>query len=183
MDPADGERPGEAPAEYYPSAFETDVVLTDGATAHVRPIRPDDGALLTAFHARQSPQSIYYRYFSPRPRLSEQDVERLTHVDYVDRFALVVLLAGELIGVARYDRWRHRSEAEVAFFVDDALVLTTTAPSHTANGFSFGDGVSASGNNGDASWDFVRVSQVPEPSTGILLAIGLLWLGRRQRSH
>lgn len=120
MDPADRERPGEAPSEYYPWAFETDVVLTDGATAHVRPIRPDDGALLTAFHARQSPQSIYYRYFSPRPRLSAQDVERLTHVDYVDRFALVVLLAGELIGVARYDRWRHRSEAEVAFFVDDA---------------------------------------------------------------
>ena len=69
---------------------------------------------------RQSPQSIYYRYFSPRPRLSESDLERFTHVDYVDRFALVALRGGELIGVARYDRWRHRSEAEVAFFVDDA---------------------------------------------------------------
>jgi acyl-CoA synthetase (NDP forming)/RimJ/RimL family protein N-acetyltransferase len=119
MDPVDGARPGEAPAG-YPEAFETDVVLADGATAHVRPIRPGDGALLTDFHARQSPQSIYYRYFSPRPRLSERDVERLTHVDYVDRFALVAVRADELIGVARYDRWRLRSEAEVAFFVDDA---------------------------------------------------------------
>lgn len=119
MDPVEAADPGARPAD-YPHAFETDVVLTDGATAHVRPIRPDDGALLLDFHARQSPQSIYYRYFSPRPRLSEKDVERLTHVDYVDRFALVALRAGELIGVARYDRWRHLGEAEVAFFVDDA---------------------------------------------------------------
>ena len=44
----------------------------------------------------------------------------MTDVDYVDRMALVALRGDELIGVARYDRWRHRSEAEVAFFVDDA---------------------------------------------------------------
>jgi acyl-CoA synthetase (NDP forming)/RimJ/RimL family protein N-acetyltransferase len=106
--------------EGYPAAFETDVVLSDGATTHVRPIRPDDGPRILAFHARQSPQSIYYRYFSPRPRLSERDVDRLTQLDYVDRMALIALRGDDLIGVARYDRWRHRSEAEVAFFVDDA---------------------------------------------------------------
>ncbi len=110
----------ERPPPGYPAGFETDVVLADGATAHVRPIRPDDGPRILAFHARQSPQSIYFRYFSPRPRLSERDVERMTGVDYVDRMALVALRGDELIGVARYDRWRHRSEAEVAFFVDDA---------------------------------------------------------------
>jgi acyl-CoA synthetase (NDP forming)/RimJ/RimL family protein N-acetyltransferase len=104
----------------YPAGFETDVVLADGATAHVRPIRPDDGPRIVDFHGRQSPQSIYYRYFSPRPRLTEREVERMTDVDYVDRMALVALRGDELIGVARYDRWRHRSEAEVAFFVDDA---------------------------------------------------------------
>jgi acyl-CoA synthetase (NDP forming)/RimJ/RimL family protein N-acetyltransferase len=104
----------------YPAHFETDAVLADGATAHVRPIRPEDGARILAFHERQSPQSIYYRYFSPRPRLSEREVEQMTGVDYVDRMALVALRGDDLIGVARYDRWRHRSEAEVAFFVDDA---------------------------------------------------------------
>ncbi len=104
----------------YPAAFETDVVLADGATAHVRPIRPDDAERLLAFHARQSPQSIYYRYFSPHPRLSDKDVEHLTNLDYVDRMALLALRGDDMIGVARYDRWRHRAEAEVAFFVDDA---------------------------------------------------------------
>ncbi|HJR26478.1 MAG TPA: GNAT family N-acetyltransferase, partial [Acidimicrobiales bacterium] len=104
----------------YPSEFETDVVLSDGATAHVRPIRPEDAPLLVAFHARQSPQSIYYRYFSPRPRLTDRELERMVGVDYVDRMALVAVRGDDVLGVARYDRWRHRSEAEVAFFVDDA---------------------------------------------------------------
>lgn len=115
--------PAAAPSDRplgYPSGFETDVVLSDGATAHVRPIRPEDGARIVAFHGRQSPRSIYYRYFSPHPRLTEREVERMTVLDYVDRMALVALRGDELIGVARYDRWRHRSEAEVAFFVDDA---------------------------------------------------------------
>lgn len=117
MDPA--EAPAVLPAG-YPVGYEVDVVLSDGATAHVRPIRPDDAERLVAFHARQSPQSIYYRYFSPRPRLSDKDVDRLTTVDFVDRMALIALRGDEMIGVARYDRWRHLSEAEVAFFVDDA---------------------------------------------------------------
>ena len=120
MDAAGRLRPWSGLPAGYPAAFETDVVLADGATAHVRPIRPDDGPRLTAFHERQSPESIYFRYFSPRPRLTERDLERLTHVDYTDRFALVALRGDDLIGVARYDRWRHRAEAEVAFFVDDA---------------------------------------------------------------
>lgn len=119
MDPLE-EVPGAPVPEGYPAAFETDVVLSDGATAHVRPIRPDDDQRLLAFHARQSPQSIYYRYFSPRPRLSERDVGHLTTVDYLDRMALVAIRGDDLIGVARYDRLRLRSEAEVAFFVDDA---------------------------------------------------------------
>ena len=104
----------------YPIGFEADVVLSDGATAHVRPIRPDDGPRILAFHGRQSAQSIYYRYFSPRPRLTDREVDQMTAVDYVDRMAIVALRGDDLIGVARYDRWRHRSEAEVAFFVDDA---------------------------------------------------------------
>ena len=123
MDPVEPDRPDSpstVDSTVYPTAFETDVVLADGATTQVRPIRPEDAARLTAFHARQSPQSIYYRFFSARPRLSDRDLERFTNVDYVDRFALVALRAGEIIGVARYDRWRHRSDAEVAFFVDDA---------------------------------------------------------------
>jgi acyl-CoA synthetase (NDP forming)/RimJ/RimL family protein N-acetyltransferase len=104
----------------YPDRWESEVVLSDGGTMAVRPIRPDDAERIVAFHERQSPESIYFRFFSPRPRLSERDLERFTRVDYVDRMAFVGLIGDELVGVARYDRHRARSDAEVAFFIDDA---------------------------------------------------------------
>jgi RimJ/RimL family protein N-acetyltransferase len=104
----------------YPTRWEAEVVLSDGGTMAVRPIRPDDAERIVAFHERQSPESIYFRFFSPRPRLSERDLERFTRVDYVDRMAFVGLIGDDLVGVARYDRHRARSDAEVAFFIDDA---------------------------------------------------------------
>ena len=103
----------------YPAEWEADVVLSDGGTVHVRPVRPSDADRLVAFHGRLSHQSVYYRFFSPRPRLSQDDVVRFTTVDYDDRMALVALLGDDLIGIASYDRWPGRREAEVAFTVDD----------------------------------------------------------------
>lgn len=98
-----------------------DVVLADGSTIHVRPIAPSDGPALVAFHERQSRESVYFRYFSPRPRLSDQEVEHLTTVDGVDRMAFVAERDDELLGVARYDRYPERPVAEVAFFTDDRM--------------------------------------------------------------
>ncbi len=94
-------------------------MLSDGGTVHVRPIRPDDAGRLVAFHAALSPETVYYRFFSPRPRLSEADVTRFTTVDHVDRMALIALLGDEMIAVARYDRHGASDEAEVAFTVSD----------------------------------------------------------------
>jgi len=99
----------------------SDVLLSDGTTAHVRPIREDDGDNLRAFHGRLSPESIILRFFGPHPRLSDAEVERFTHCDGVDRVALVAELAGRIIAVARYDRPPGHDEAEVAFVVEDAF--------------------------------------------------------------
>ncbi len=95
------------------------MVLTDGTTAHLRPIRPDDAEAIRSFHSRQSSESIYFRYFSPRPHLSDEDLRHLTTVDGVDRMAFVAERDGAVIGVARYDRYGDRPLAEVAFFTDD----------------------------------------------------------------
>ena len=46
------------------------------------------------FHAGQSDESIYLRFFAPMRTLSDRDVHRFTHVDYVDRVALIVAHAG-----------------------------------------------------------------------------------------
>ncbi len=113
-------RPDGAPHVADSDRWQGDVVLADGGTMHVRPIEPADAERLTRFHERQSPESIYFRYFSPRPRLSTRDLERLTTVDHVNRMAFLGLLGDEVIGVARYARHPARSDAEVAFFTDDS---------------------------------------------------------------
>lgn len=102
----------------YPVQWEADVVLRDGSVAHLRPIKPSDAAGIHAFHARQSEESIYLRFFAPLRRLSDKDVHRFTHVDYEDRVALVLTLRDEIIGIGRYDRVSP-SSAEVAFNVSD----------------------------------------------------------------
>lgn len=97
-----------------------DVVLSDGATVHFRPISPDDGAALSGLHVRQSPQSQYFRYFTPKPTLSEREIVRFTNVDGRDRGALVVFDGETMIAWASYERLAGQDEAEVAFQVDDA---------------------------------------------------------------
>jgi RimJ/RimL family protein N-acetyltransferase len=103
----------------YPVALATEVVTDSGIQLSVRPIRPEDAALLERFHQRLSSQSIYRRYFSLHPILSERELRFLTEVDYVTRFAFVVERLGELIGVGRFDRIPETSDAEVAFIVSD----------------------------------------------------------------
>ena len=127
-----GRKPAGGGAARLPGAFETDVVLADGATAHVRPIRPDDGPLLIAFHARQSPAEHLLPLLQPAAAAVRRG-GRAPHPRRLRRTASPSwpLRGDELIGVARYDRWRHRAEAEVAFFVDDAnhgRGLATRAP-------------------------------------------------------
>jgi acyl-CoA synthetase (NDP forming)/RimJ/RimL family protein N-acetyltransferase len=105
----------------YPDHWEADVVLADGGTAHLRPIRADDAGLLRDFYTRLSPESIYYRFFSPRPRLTDAEVEHFTIVDYDDRVALIATLGGAMVAVVRYDRFASGGDtAEVAFLVEDA---------------------------------------------------------------
>jgi acyl-CoA synthetase (NDP forming)/RimJ/RimL family protein N-acetyltransferase len=103
----------------YPAWWEADVVLRDGAVAHVRPILPNDADRLRRFHAGQSAESIYLRFFAPLKTLSDHDVTRFTQVDNDWRVALVTTVRGEIIGVARYDRL-DATTAEVAFHISDA---------------------------------------------------------------
>jgi len=86
-----------------PRHWEADVLLRDGGTAHIRPIRPEDADLLVDFYGRISDQSKYYRFFSPMPHLSERDVARFTHVDHVHRVAFVMLLSGRMIALGSYE--------------------------------------------------------------------------------
>ncbi|MGW0753641.1 bifunctional acetate--CoA ligase family protein/GNAT family N-acetyltransferase [Streptomyces sp. NPDC002587] len=112
----------------YPAHWEADVVLRDGGTARIRPITTADAGRLVSFYEQVSDESKYYRFFAPYPRLSDRDVHRFTHHDYVDRVGLAATIGGEFIGTVRYDRigadgrpaTAPADEAEVAFLVQDA---------------------------------------------------------------
>ncbi|MFE4371959.1 GNAT family N-acetyltransferase [Streptomyces sp. NPDC056835] len=119
----------ETPSDHaYPDHWEADVVLRDGGTARIRPITTADAERLVSFYEQVSDESKYYRFFAPYPRLSDRDVHRFTHHDYVDRVGLAVTVGGEFVATVRYDRIDERGlpatapadEAEVAFLVQDA---------------------------------------------------------------
>lgn len=106
----------------YPAHYESDILLRDGSTLHLRPIKPNDLQALMEFHDRLSPRSVYFRYFSPLPALGEDRAKALVNVDYDNTFALIGELAGRLVGVARYYRdEKTHNHAEVAFLIEDAL--------------------------------------------------------------
>ena len=107
------------PEEQYPSQWETHAVLKDGSTVEIRPIKATDRDALAEFHSRQSKESIYFRFFRYRPELTDKELDYFTTVDYRDRMAFVAVLGSKLVAVARYEKWKDRPAAEVAFFVDD----------------------------------------------------------------
>ncbi|MGW2114733.1 GNAT family N-acetyltransferase [Streptomyces zhihengii] len=117
-----------SPEHAYPDHWEADVVLRDGGTARIRPITAEDADRLVSFYEQVSDESKYYRFFAPYPRLSDKDVHRFTHHDFVNRVGLAMTAGDEFIATVRYDRidatgrpaGPPADEAEVAFLVQDA---------------------------------------------------------------
>lgn len=103
----------------YPSHFESDVVLRNGRTLHIRPVKPEDRPTLLAFYAGLSRDSLYMRFFdmrTPDAALRDSPAE----VDYETDFGVVGELGGELAGIAHFFRSRHNPKsAEVAFAIAD----------------------------------------------------------------
>ena len=100
---------------------DTDVVLDDGGTIHLRSVEPADAPALVALHGRFSERTRYLRYFGAYPRIPARDLQRFANVDHRDREAFVALLAGDIVAVGRYERLTpDSSAAEVAFVVEDA---------------------------------------------------------------
>ena len=108
-----------AAAARYPLEREADVVLRDGATVHVRPVRADDGPAMRAFFESVSPDSIWFRFFGTVNL--DWATSWSVNVDYADRFGLVVESGNPraIIAHAAYVRIDHE-RAEVAFLVADA---------------------------------------------------------------
>ena len=85
-----------------------------------RPVRPDDAPLFCRLWDRLSPETVYRRFHAPLRR-PPAEAHRLVEVDHDLREALVAVVGGEVIGVARYDRSpADPASADVAVVVEDA---------------------------------------------------------------
>jgi len=86
-----------------------------------RPVQPDDRVLFRRLWPRLSRDTVYRRFHSPLHGLPPEAVDRLVTVDHDLREAVVALVGGEVVGVARYDRSpADPATAEFAILVEDA---------------------------------------------------------------
>ncbi len=126
----------------YPAHREADVVLRDGSTVHVRPVRPEDEAELLRFYSSLSEESRILRFFSGAVDLAAV-ARRVSQVDYVNSYGLVATLGAErrIVAHASYDALGN-GRAEVAFAIEDAhqgrgigsILLWHLAEAANANG-------------------------------------------------
>lgn len=99
-----------------------DALAADGGIVRIRPVTPADSGSLTAMYQRGSPDNLRMRFFAvPGRRVLLSEVARLCRPMTNDHGALLAEQAGELIGVASYERSPDNDRrAEFAVFVDEA---------------------------------------------------------------
>jgi len=94
-----------------------------GTAVILRPLRPEDRDIESAFVAGLSAESRHNRLLGGAVAITREYIERLVNVDYSRDMALaatVMLDAERLIGVARYARDKEPTRAEFAIVIADA---------------------------------------------------------------
>lgn len=106
----------------YASRYETEILLRDGSSMLLRPIKESDVDLWLAFMSRLSKHTKYMRYHS-LPRFDREDAARFCKVDYANAFSIVAeALEGEkreIVAIGRYCRLPRKSAAEIALVIED----------------------------------------------------------------
>jgi acetyltransferase len=100
----------------YPSELEIEIVH-HGERLRIRPIRPQDEPLITAFGARLSADDMRLRFFGPLREISHEMAARLTQIDYDREMAFLLFDGEELIGVGRLAADPGFEQAEFALVV------------------------------------------------------------------
>jgi acetyltransferase len=90
----------------YPSGLEESIVLRDGDTVLVRPIRPEDEPAHEDFVSRVSAEDYRLRFFSPMRELPHSEMARFTQIDYEREMAFIATRPtdnghNETLGVVR----------------------------------------------------------------------------------
>lgn len=105
----------------YPTNLASDVVLRDGSTVGLRPVRPEDAPVLLDFFRSLDERSLAFRFFTGAPDL-EDVAQILADVDYERRFGLLAVHGEERRPVGHgFFAAIDDETVEIAFAVSRAL--------------------------------------------------------------
>ena len=117
----------------YPNQYEMTTTTKTGLKIFVRPIKPEDAPLLVDLFNTLSPQTIYFRFFSPLKSIPPKLLPRLTQIDY-DRDIVLIAVRNnnkpvcvrtrtgrkeEILGIGRLMGDPDKETAEFAILVGD----------------------------------------------------------------
>ena len=93
----------------------------------IRPILPEDEALLVKFHAILSERTVFMRYLQPmmlQERVVHERLARICHCDYDREIALVAETTNEageqdIMGVVRLSKSHGKNEARLSILIGD----------------------------------------------------------------
>jgi acetyltransferase len=101
----------------YPRELASQERLRDDTEIDLRPIRPEDEALLHDLVGHMTQVDLRRRFLAPIRALSHQLAARMTQIDYDREMALVAIHRGTVLGIARYFADPDRLQAEYAVAV------------------------------------------------------------------
>ncbi len=102
--------------------------MTDGTQVTIRPIQPEDEALMVKFHKSLSNRTVRLRYFYSYSLSARTAHERLSRICFVEPDRETVLVAEhkdpnsathEIVGVGRLSKLPESNDAEAALLVTD----------------------------------------------------------------
>ncbi len=106
-----------------PEKYLATEALQGGELVRIRAVRPDDKTRLLEHFNRLSEQARRYRFFAGKRSLSNQELKRLTELDFVNHVGLALTIDSsgveQFIGVARYLRGSDPTRAEIGLAILD----------------------------------------------------------------
>ncbi|MDQ2690947.1 MAG: GNAT family N-acetyltransferase, partial [Chloroflexota bacterium] len=111
----------------YPIQYVSTWTAKDRTKVTIRPILPEDEALLAKFHTVLSDRSVFMRFLKPimlEERIMHERLARICHVDYDREIALVaekIEESGEpaIMGIVRLSRIHGSNEARLSILIGD----------------------------------------------------------------
>jgi len=112
----------------YPIQYVGTWTTRNNVNVTIRPILPEDEALLVKFHATLSDRTVFLRYLQPmllQERVIHDRLSRICHCDYDRELALVAETKSgeerELIAVVRLSKLHGTTEARLSILVTDSM--------------------------------------------------------------